>query len=89
MTLEVVKEYEKVLVKVERKEQFYNYSLLMYEAQEYGKCLNYLNEFAVSLMEGSDNNDIVSVKLFKDFLDWSVHHKVDREHLLKYEAYKK
>lgn len=42
LSTEVVKTYEKAIITAERKELLYNYSLVMYECQEYKKSLEYL-----------------------------------------------
>ncbi len=50
----------------------------MFECKEYKKCLECLAKFEESLSEGKDGNDIATVKLFRDFVEWSVNQNVEK-----------
>lgn len=50
----------------------------MFECQEYQKCLGYLKDFEGSLAEGKDANDLATVRLFRDFVEWSINKNVEK-----------
>jgi signal recognition particle subunit SRP72 len=74
----VVREYEKALLKAERKELLYNYSLIMFEAADFKKCHGYLREFESSLVAGRDDNDLAMVRLFRDFVEWRCNRNIEK-----------
>jgi predicted Zn-dependent protease len=85
LSADLIKEYEKVMIKTERKELLYNFSLIMFDLNEYKKCLAYLQEFEASLVEGRDDNDLAMVRLFKDFIEWNTNRSAEKGVIDAYE----
>lgn len=79
LSSEVIKSFEKSILKAERKELLYNYSLVMFEMGDYNKSLECLEEFNKTLTEGKDIEDIAAVKLFKDFVEWTLDKKHEKK----------
>ena len=85
ISADLVKEYEKIMVKTERKELLYNFSLILFDQGEHKKCFKYLQEFEASLQEGRDDNDLAMVRLFKDFIEWRVSRTAEKGVIDSYE----
>ena len=87
ITNDLMKQYEKIMIKAERKELLYNYSLMMLDMNQYQKCLHYLKEFQSGLVEGRDDNDLVMVRLFKDFMEWKSKRNIEKSTIEVYEKF--
>lgn len=51
----------------------------MFEMGDYNKSLECLEEFNKTLTEGKDIEDIAAVKLFKDFVEWTLDKKHEKK----------
>lgn len=78
--------FKEQAVGAERKEMLYNYALVLWAAGEERESMHWLAEFEKGLKEGTDDQDIAMVRLFRDYTEWQKGRVPEKSALTAYEG---